>query len=228
LRISFIIPTLNEAEHVEWAVSRAWEAGACEVIVADGGSMDDTVAIARRLTCRLVCCQVAGRGIQQNAGADVARGDVVLFLHADNWLEPQAGRQISQLLGDGKWSVGAFAQAIDAEGPVYRWLERGNAMRARRLGLAYGDQGIFLRRELFQQLGGFAPVRLMEDVDLMQRLRRRREPVAVLPGPIHVSPRRWQQHGVVQQTLRNWSLLTAFHLGVSPDYLAGLYEHGRV
>jgi rSAM/selenodomain-associated transferase 2 len=228
LRISFIIPTLNEAEHVERAVSRAWQAGACEVIVADGGSTDDTVAVARRLACRLVCCQTAGRGIQQNAGANLARGDILVFLHADNWLEPQAGGQIRQLLGDPKWSVGAFVQVIDAEGPIYRWLERGNAMRARRLGLAYGDQGIFLRKRLFQQLGGFAPIRLMEDVELMQRLRWRREPIAVLPGPVHVSPRRWRQHGVLRQTLRNWGLLTAFHLGVRPDYLADLYQGGRV
>ncbi|MEQ8788399.1 MAG: TIGR04283 family arsenosugar biosynthesis glycosyltransferase [Pirellulaceae bacterium] len=223
MRVSFVIPTLNEAEQLQRAVSRAWEAGAWEVIVADGGSKDDTAEIARQLPCRLVRCPRPGRGIQQNAGAAAASGDVLLFLHADNWLAPQASQQIATALRRGV-RAGAFRQVIEAPGPLYRWLERGNAERARRLGMAYGDQGIFLTRRLFEQLGGFAPLRLMEDVDLMHRLRRRRVRLALLPGPIHVSARRWREHGVVRQTARNWLLLTAYHLGVSPDRLAEFYR----
>lgn len=94
--------------------------------------------------------------------------------------------------------------------------------RVRRRGLAYGDQGIFVRRAVFEALGGFPEVRLMEDVMLMQALRRRSRP-APLPGPVYVSPRRWQKHGVLRQTVRNWLLLSAFRLGVHPDRLAAFY-----
>lgn len=224
MRVSVVIPALNEAPRIEAAVERAWAAGAWEVIVADGGSADGTAHVAARLSCRLVSCPRPGRGIQLNAGAEAARGEVLLFLHADNWLAAGAAEQIRQALQGGGASAGAFLQMIDAEGALYRWIERGNALRAQRLGLAYGDQGIFLTRRLFAELGGFAPVRLMEDVELMRRLRVRRQRLCLLPGPIHVSPRRWREHGVVRQTLRNWTLLAAFQLGVSPDRLAGFYD----
>ena len=118
---------------------------------------------------------------------------------------------------------GAFSQRIDAGGLAFRLLEWGNARRARWLGLPYGDQAIFVRREAFFAAGGFPDVPLMEDVLLMQRLRRRAWPL-LLPGPVHVSARRWQRHGVVRQTIRNWALLAAFASGISPERLARYYR----
>ena len=150
-------------------------------------------------------CQ-RGRGYQLNAGARSASGDVLLFLHADCWLEPDAKSQIEAALSDPKIVGGAFRQRITHNRTIFRWLEWGNAARVRWRKLPYGDQGIFLRRETFEALGGFAEVRLMEDVLLMQELRRRRGMIKLLPGPLHVDPRRWLAQGVVRQTLKTFGV----------------------
>ena len=221
VRLSIIIPVLNEAEFVASAVDRAWALLPVEVIVVDGGSSDTTAELARGLRCSFLQAQ-RGRGQQQNAGARAASGDVLLFLHADVWLEPQASQQIYHALRSTRLH-GAFHQRIESSERIYRLLEKGNALRARVLGLPYGDQGIFVRRDVFFSMGGFAEVPLLEDVQLMRTLRTRGMP-ALLHGPLHVSPRRWKKHGIVRQTLRNWLLLAAFFLGVSPHRLVRFYR----
>ncbi len=221
-QVSIIIPALNEAEGLALAVERAWSGNPCDVIVVDGGSDDGTFALAESLPCRALQSR-RGRAAQQNLGAQHATGDVLLFLHADNWLAPCGVEQIQQGLADGKASSGAFRQRIEASGAMFRLIERGNAFRARRLNRPYGDQGIFVRRALFEQVGGFPNVALMEDVLLMRALRKFGRPL-LLPGPLYVSARRWRRHGLVRQTLRNWTLLTAAGLGVSPDRLAKFYR----
>jgi rSAM/selenodomain-associated transferase 2 len=220
VRLSVVIPALNEAAHIERSVASAWQAGAGEVIVADGGSTDGTADLAAARAAVVVC--PPGRARQQNAGAQIAGGDVLLFLHADNWLERDIALQIAAALADIRRLHGALRQRIDAAGLGYRLIERGNAARVRAVGLPYGDQAIFVRREAFNAAGGFADVPLMEDVLLMRALRRRAWPL-LLPGPVHVSPRRWQRNGIVRQTLRNWSLLAAFSLGASPQQLIARY-----
>lgn len=225
VNVSIIISALNESETIRWAIEKAWSCGASEVIVVDGGSTDDTLQIAR--DCRCACLETcSGRARQQNAGADRAAGEVLLFQHADNWFAPQCVEQIKKVMVREKVLGGAFDQRIEAEGFAYRLLEKGNAARVRCLGLPYGDQGIFMRREVFFELGKFPEVELMEDLLLMKKLRRRSWPL-LLPGPIYISPRRWKQNGVVRQTLRNWSLCAASHLGVSPHRLAKYYPHHR-
>ncbi len=221
MRVSIIIPALNEAAVIERAIQAAWQTGAHEVIVVDGGSQDNTIALAKAAGSQLIVSK-PGRAYQQNQGAAQASGDVLLFQHADNWLDASAVEQIQTALQKPSIIAGAFEQQIAASGTLYRYLEWGNAWRARCWGLPYGDQGIFLRREAFEKLGGFPEVRLMEDVLLMQRVRRKRRPV-LLPGPIHIDPRRWQRHGIVRQTLRNWTLLTALRLGATPNELARFY-----
>ncbi|MFV2068597.1 MAG: TIGR04283 family arsenosugar biosynthesis glycosyltransferase, partial [Pirellulales bacterium] len=221
MTVSIIIPTFHEEDLIGGSVDRAWATGAAEVVVVDGGSCDATVRRAALHGARVLNSD-RGRALQQNHGAAQATGSILLFLHADNWLERDATSQIRSVLRDASVLGGAFQQRIDAPGRGYRLLEWGNAARVRWRGLPYGDQGIFLRRTVFEQLGGFPPVELMEDLFLMRRLRHLARPV-LLPGPLHVSPRRWRRHGLVRQTLRNWALLTAERCGIAPDRLARYY-----
>lgn len=225
VKLSVIIPTLNEAESIQRAIETSLALSPLEVIVADGGSTDDTVAIAQQLECEVIECP-RGRASQQNAGAAAASGDVLLFLHADSWLAPEGRLQIERTLASTQIPGGAFFHRIDTDGLLFRLVEAGDALRVCSTRIAYGDQGIFLRREVFEALGGFPDVRLMEDVRLMKSLRDYGR-LAFLPGPLHVSARRWQKHGAIRQTLRNWCLLTAEHLGVHPDHLADLYVPHR-
>ena len=227
MRLSVVIPALNEAANIARAVASAWHAGAAEVIVVDGGSDDGTAEIAGRLRCTLLTAP-RGRAAQQNAGARAASGEVLLFLHADNQLAAaDIADQISTCLADPRRLHGALRQRIESPELAYRLLERGNAARVRWLGLPYGDQAMFVRRATFLERGGFPDEPLLEDLILMQRLRRQAWP-ALVPGPVLVSPRRWQRYGVVGQTARNWWLLARYAGGAKPVDLAGYYRrHDR-
>ena len=222
VKISVIIPMFNEADAIASSVDRAWAAGANEVIVVDGESTDESLTIAAGCRCQAIASR-RGRAIQQNEGARRATGDVLLFLHADNWLAAGAISQIIDAMQDDCVQGGAFRQRIDSDRWIYRLIERGNAFRARSLKRPYGDQAIFMRHEIFTQLGGFPEIPLMEDVLLMRAFARQAQPI-LLDGPLHISARRWQKQGVMRQTLRNWALIAALWLGVSPDRLARFYR----
>ena len=221
MRLSVIIPAWNESRVIGRAIASAVAAGASEVLVVDGGSDDGTVQRAMQAGARVISSP-RGRALQQNAGAERSDGEALLFLHADNWLSADALRQIVTALADPRAQYGAFRQSIAAAGAGYRLLEYGNWFRARFLGRPYGDQGLFVRRELFFRVGGFPEVPLMEDLLLAAALRGEARPV-LLPGPLYVSARRWQQVGVLRQTLRNWTLLWAHRCGVTPQRLACYY-----
>lgn len=221
MRISVIIPAVNEEALIGRAIASSWEAGVDEVLVVDGNSHDQTAERACSQGAQVISSPL-GRAVQQNLGAQHATGDVLLFLHADNWLDATVGSQLRECLTDEAVLGGAFRQQIDASGRLYRWLETGNEARIRWRGLAYGDQAIFMRRKVFEQLGRFPTVNLMEDLLLMREFRKLSRP-AILPGPVHVHPRRWQRRGVVRQTLYNWALLCAQAVGVAPDRLARFY-----
>ena len=226
MQISFIIPVINEVGNLQQAVERAWKAGAHEVIIVDGGSDDGTWELANSLKC-LALNSAPGRGIQLQAGAQVATGNVLLFLHADNWLASDACQQIRERFPEDECFWGGFQQRIGSARWIYRVLEWGNAIRVRWQGLVYGDQGIFITRGLFEKVGGFPPQPLMEDFELSRRLYRVSNPV-LLRGPIHLSNRRWAKFGVVRQTILNWTLAAAYRLGASPNQLSKWYRrHDR-
>ncbi len=224
LPISVIIPTLNEAGRIAELIAATRQVGVCEIIVVDGGSTDGT--LDRAISADVVLSSEPGRAKQQNAGAMASHGEALLFLHADCQLPAGAFEALRAALQDGRTVGGCFQQRIEADGWAYRWLERGNAWRVRWLGMAYGDQGIFIRRDVFEELGRFADVRLMEDVLLMKRLRRTGRFV-LLDARLSISARRWQRHGIVRQTLRNWLLLILAICGVSPNHLARFYPNTR-
>jgi rSAM/selenodomain-associated transferase 2 len=222
LKFAVVIPCLNEAARISRAIRSAQAAGAAEVIVADGGSQDESVDRARG-SGAVVLSAARGRALQMNAGANQAHGDVLLFLHADAELPCSAGQQIDVALRDPRRIWGAFRQRIAARGAVYRVIEWGNAARVRWQRSAYGDQAIFVRKTAFDSIGGFDSVPLMEDVRLSRRLAKLAPPV-LLEGPVSVDPRRWQRTGPVRQTLHNWWLLGRFRLGASPEQLAPKYR----
>jgi len=224
MKLSVIIPALNEAARIAGTIARTRALGTCEIIVVDGGSLDGTLEAAASADLRL--SSPPGRARQQNVGAAASLGDVLLFLHADCWLTPGGFDAIRRTLRDDRSVGGCFRQQIDARGLGYRLVEAGNASRVRLLQWAYGDQGIFVRRSLFERVGGFPEIELMEDLYLMKRLKREGA-IRLVDHNLHVSPRRWQQQGLLRQTLRNWSFLALSHCGVSPSVLAARYEEVR-
>ncbi len=217
-----IIPVLNEESTIESAILSAKQAGAFEIIIADGGSTDQSLSIAKQHNCQVVCSE-PGRGIQQNRGAEMATGDILLFLHADCQLDKDGISQIKELGESIEKTFGGFEQKIPEKGIGYRLLEKGNAFRLRRLRMIYGDQGFFIARKLFEELGGFDEVRLMEDVAISQKLKGAGKP-KLLNGPLVVGARRWKQNGVIRQTLKNWRILLLYKCGVSTDKLAAMYR----
>ena len=221
MKISVIIPTLNEKGNIVEVVHSALAAGAEEVIVVDGGSTDGTVEIAIQLGC-FVLASSPGRALQQNLGALRASGDILIFLHADCRLHPESLSSVTTTLSHNGVAGGAFEQRIDASGFIYWLIERGNALRVKWFGVAYGDQAIFVRRQLFDEIGGFPNSRLMEDVLFVRKLKMYGR-IVLVSGPLTVSARRWQRHGIIRQTLRNWLIILAERIGVSPNYLARYY-----
>jgi rSAM/selenodomain-associated transferase 2 len=223
-----VIPTWNEEAAIERAIRSVSKAG--EVVVVDGGSVDRTCEIAASLGAKVIISDQPGRGLQLACGAAACDLPVLLFLHGDCFLENADDSNSSPLQqicdglnnhNDRGW--GAMRQRIDSRQRIFRWIAWGNALRVKYRAMAFGDQAIFVRRDWYLDVGGFEAVPLMEDVRLSARLRRRGRPL-LIAGPVVISDRRWQRRGVIRQTLLNWSLQVAHHLGVSPMRLKDFYR----
>jgi rSAM/selenodomain-associated transferase 2 len=221
--LTVVVPVLDEEACVAAALSSA--TGADEILVVDGGSRDRTVRFVRDAGYTVVEGP-RGRALQMNAGARLARGDVLLFLHADTLLPPGFDRAIATALMREGAAWGRFDLRFDAGGPLLRLIARLISLRSRVSRVATGDQAIFVRRELFEALDGFAEVPLFEDVDLCRRLRGRGRMV-VPDGYVVTSARRWRQRGTIRTSLLMWSLKLAYLAGVSPQRLAGFYRSVR-
>ncbi|MBI2924351.1 MAG: TIGR04283 family arsenosugar biosynthesis glycosyltransferase [Verrucomicrobia bacterium] len=223
-RVSVIIPALNEEKHIAVALDSAQRAGPHEIIVVDGGSTDNTAQRAQDLGA-IVIRSKRGRAHQMNAGAAWATGSVLLFLHADTLLPPHWPRLVTEALLQPSVAAGAFRLKIGEDFPGKRLVECSANFRSRWLRRPYGDQGLFLRRALFEEIGGFADLPIMEDYELVRRLRRRGRIVIVDEG-IVTSGRRWRQLGFLRATLVNKLVIAGYHLGVAPQSLAMLYHPG--
>jgi rSAM/selenodomain-associated transferase 2 len=221
MRLSVIMPTLNEAEAVENAITSA--AGADEVIVVDGGSIDGTRGIAAALGARVVT-SLPGRGRQLACGAAIASGDVLLFLHADTTLPAGFRSQIEHTLRRAGW--GRFDVRFDRGGPLLRLIAWLISVRSRLSRVATGDQAIFVSRAIFAEAGGIRELELFDDIDLCRRLKRRAA-MGVPADPVVTSARRWRQRGVWRTTFLMWALKTLYLLGVPADRLARFYRHIR-
>ena len=220
-----MVPVLDEADGIEAALEalRPLRERGHEVIVCDGGSTDGTRERAARGADRVLAAP-RGRARQMNTGAEVATGDVLVFLHADTKLPGEADRAVFDALGHGSgW--GSFPVRLSGVHPAFRVIERMISLRSRLSGIATGDQAIFVARDLFRSAGGFADIALLEDVELCRRLRRIARPVRPR-APVVTSSRRWEAGGIARTTALMWWIRGAYALGASPDRLARHYRFG--
>ncbi len=225
-RLSIVVPVLDEGaalhgflEHLQPLRARGHE-----LICVDGGSRDGCVRGVEPLVDRLLETG-PGRARQMNAGAAVAAGEVLLFLHADTRLPPGADRLVAAAVGGGHpW--GRFDVRLSGSQWPLRWIERAMSLRSRLSGIATGDQALFVRRDVFDRVGGYADIALMEDLDLCRRLRRLAPP-ACLRQRVITSSRRWERDGILRTILLMWALRLAWSVGVPPRRLARIYYPAR-
>lgn len=227
-RLGVVIPTLDEEETLPHLLAdlTALEVPV-EVMVADGGSRDHTLEVARRRGARVIQGE-RGRGCQMNAGARAIDTPWILFLHADSRLPLQTAEALGQWLDSPPTcQAGHFSFRLDQDGFWWSLIERGQRVREKLTGLAYGDQGLVLSRAVFEEVNGIPEIPLMEDVEIVRRLRRNGG-LDRIAAPLITSARRYQREGPVRSWVRNVVLLFLYSVGVSPGALSRWYRpHGR-
>jgi len=225
-RLSVIVPVLDEQEQINACLDHLRRQGLRdrrEIIVVDGDPHGGTIALIRdpevvRLTGD------RGRARQMNVGASVARGEILLFLHADTRLPNGALEKISSVMAAGECVAGAFDLGIDSDRWILRHIAFRASVRSRISRIPYGDQAIFIDRDCFERLGGFADMPIMEDVDLMRRIKRSGQKIHIFRDKVLTSPRRWEAEGPLYTTLRNQILMFCYYLGARPETLVRFYK----
>ena len=219
MSISIIIPVFDEADKIDDLF--AGLPAEVESIVVDGGSTDSTVDRCSSRAGRVLISE-KGRAMQMNAGAAVASGEILVFLHADTSLPPNFVRELERFrFSQRAW--GRFDVSIDSSSVVFRIIEKMMNLRSRMTGICTGDQAIFIRRSIFQQIGGYPPIALMEDIEISKRLKRLSKPFCVAE-PAVTSARRWLDGGKLQTILLMWWLRLQYFLGISPERLIRQYN----
>ncbi|MCX4024781.1 TIGR04283 family arsenosugar biosynthesis glycosyltransferase [Endozoicomonas sp. SM1973] len=224
MKCSIIIPTLNESDDIVASLTplQALRQNGHEIIIVDGGSTDNTVALAKPWVNQVISSG-PGRARQMQIGAEQSTGDVLLFLHADTFLPGNAITLIHDGLGQANsWQWGRFDVTLSGNHWLLALTAKLMSWRSRLTGIATGDQAIFVRRECFMQVGGYRLMPLMEDVDICKRLKKISKPLCIV-NPVVTSSRRWEQRGIIRTILLMWSLRLAFFMGVSPQRLVNIY-----
>jgi len=225
INLSVIIPVLNEAETIAQTLQYL-QAPAVEIILVDGGSSDPTVAIAKESGAKVILSPEPGRAIQMNTGAQYATADTLLFLHADTQLPLNYRQLVQETLAKPKTVAGAFLLKINGQNPLLRLIEKGVNARSRFLQMPYGDQGIFLKKETFEKVGGFPILPIMEDFQLIRTLKKQGK-IRLAAASVLTSARRWERLGVIQTTLINQIIIIGYFLGIPPSQLKQWYASCR-
>lgn len=225
-RLSIIVPTLDEAAGIAASLGALapLRARGAEVIVVDGGSGDATAELAAPLADRVIAA-ARGRAAQMNAGAAVASGDTLLFLHADTRLPDGADRLVLEGLAASGRDWGRFDVRIDGRGVLLPVIATLMNLRSRLTGIATGDQALFARRSAFERAGGFPAIPLMEDIAFSKSMKVKGPPLC-LRDRVVTSGRRWERHGALRTIVLMWRLRLAYFLGAEPARLAKRYGHG--
>jgi rSAM/selenodomain-associated transferase 2/rSAM/selenodomain-associated transferase 1 len=221
-KISIIIPALNEAATIDRTLCHLEGVDNLEVIVVDGGSIDETAALAGSREAKVIHSN-PGKAIQMNTGAAAAAGEILVFLHADTLLPEGFRHQIVSALNQQGVAAGAFRLSIDSPAAGIRLIECMANLRSRFLRLPYGDQALFMKKSLFHQIGGFPKMQIMEDFILIRRLKRKGK-IVIVPDAVATSPRRWLHLGVFKTWLINQLIIIAYYLGLPPERLTRIYR----
>ena len=225
-KFSIIVPVLHEAERINDLIGHLRQLDpekSSEIIVVDGAPEKDTLqAIHDDRITRISADK--GRAKQMNAGAFEAKGDILIFLHADTELPLSALKKMNEFISRNEYVGGAFDLGIKSEKIIFKVIAFLGSLRSRLNGIPYGDQIIFIRRGYFNEIGGYKDIPLMEDVELMRRIKRSGKKIFISRDRAMTSPRRWEEEGVIFCILRNWTLQILYFLGVSPHKLVKFYK----
>ena len=224
--LSLVIPVLNEAERISGIIRYIHELnadGTAEIIVVDGDPQGGTIRTIKPEGVRTAVAE-KGRARQMNHGASLATGDILLFLHADTRLPSCAFALIRSTMNDKRFVGGAFDLGFDTKRAIFKITEMYVFLRTRLTQIPFGDQAIFIRREYFEKIGGYRDIPIMEDVELMRRIRKRADTIRIIPLKVRTSVRRYEQEGILSCTLRNWLLQISYALGISPQRLVKWYK----
>ncbi len=220
-KISIVIPVLNEADVIESTLSNPEHIN-LEVIVVDGGSSDETLDIISQHQCKMIDA-AAGRANQMNKGADAATGDILIFLHADSVLPAEFDSCLCTDFWSSEKSWGRFDVRLSGTHPLFRIIEGFMNNRSRLTGICTGDQAIFVKREAFAKIGGFAPIPLMEDIEISKSLKKISPPFCI-KSRLVTSSRRWEKNGIIKTILLMWKLRLMYFAGVKSHVLAKHYS----
>jgi rSAM/selenodomain-associated transferase 2 len=224
--LSIIIPVLHESDRINGIITQVFDRAVKDVpqvIVVDGDTKGNTInAIKDEQVTKIISGK--GRARQMNSGASLASGDVLLFLHADTLLPKDALAMITATMSAGRFVAGAFDLGIDTSRRIFRITEKYAFLRTRLTRIPFGDQAIFIRREYFEKIGGYQDIPVMEDVEIMRRIRKRGDRICIIPSKVLTSPRRWEREGIFFSTFRNWTLQMLYALGVPAEQLQKYYQ----
>jgi rSAM/selenodomain-associated transferase 2 len=223
--VSAIIPVYNEKEKLIKIIDHVKKIKnhqLLEIIVVDGDGNGSTIKHLDNMEVITIKSN-KGRAAQMNRGADIASGDVLLFLHADTIIPANAFEKITTVIQSGRYVGGAFDLGFDNQRWLFKLIAKAASIRSRITRIPFGDQAVFIKREYFNKIGGYQDIPLMEDVELMQRIKHRGDHIHIIPLTVNTSARKWEKEGVIYTTMRNWLLQFLYFCGVPPEKLVRYY-----